>query len=513
MRKRLRGFAVTSAIALVISIAVFFIFEREISARSDVERINRSVVKIFVISRKPSYYQPWQYDGQESSSGSGVIIEGGRILTNAHVVSDSVYIEVKRPGDPRKYPAQITAIGHQCDLAVLKTKDPAFFKGADPLVFADMPRAMDKITVHGYPEGGEDVSVTEGVVSRVEQVNYAHSGFNLLGAQVDAAINPGNSGGPAVRGNKIVGVAMQMLSTAQNIGYIIPTPVISHFLEDIADGKFDGFPEDGIFIQAMENETLRKYYGLNDGESGVLVTKVAYDSSAYGVIQPEDVLVAIDGVPVENDGSVAVGENFTVFGNYLTQRRFLGEKVVYDIVRQKKRLKVDATLKPPAQLVPYEQLTPQPRYFIYGGLVFMPLTVNYLMTWGATWWKDAPVELMHAYYSGEMTRDRQEMVILRNVLAHEVNAGYHDFSDRIVMKVNNSPVAGLADLVKKLSTQQGEYSIIEMDDGSRIVLDINAVAKTKSGLLKQYAIQSEASRDIVELSVAGGPREVDRDRK
>lgn len=474
-------------------------FAGEARAESRTERVNNAVVKIFSVIRESSYYQPWQYESSVNASGSGVIIPGNRILTNAHVVADSVFIEVKKAGDPRKYTASVEAVGHQCDLATLKVKDERFFEGATALKFDGLPSPMDKITAHGYPEGGDDISVTQGVVSRIEQVRYAHSGLNLLGAQVDAAINPGNSGGPAVKGDKLIGIVMQTLSTAQNISYVIPTPIIQHFLDDVKDGVFDGFPEDGITIQSMENESLRKFYGLGAKQSGVLVIDVAYGGSAWGIIKPDDVITSIDGVSIGNDGAAPLNKKLRAQCDHLVQKRFLGDTVKYEVIRDKKPMTLSLRLKKSAQLVPYEQSGNPPTYYIYGGLVFMPLTLNYLMTWGEMWWKEAPVELLHAELKGQPSEKRSEMVILRKVLAHEINAGYHESQDRIVKKVNGAFVSNMADLVMKLRSHRGAFTTVELEDGGRIALDTAAVAKSKNELLKLYGIQDEASPDLMEL--------------
>lgn len=66
--------------------------------------------------------------------------------------------------------------------------------------------------------GGENISVTKGVVSRIESMDYAHGAINLPAIQTDAAMNPGNSGGPVCIGNKVVGVAFQTLGHSNNIG-------------------------------------------------------------------------------------------------------------------------------------------------------------------------------------------------------------------------------------------------------------------------------------------------------
>ncbi|MBI5816718.1 MAG: trypsin-like peptidase domain-containing protein [Nitrospinae bacterium] len=497
---RIARWAAVTFIAVIAASVVFH--AGGIVAKTQIERINKSVVKIFVTIRKPNYFQPWQYEAQVSASGSGFIISGQRILTNAHVAADAVFIEVRKAGDPQKYQATVEAVGHQCDLATLKVADPAFFKETQPLELGGLPGVMDKVSVHGFPEGGDDISITQGVVSRIEQVNYAHSGFDLLGVQVDAAINPGNSGGPAVIGGKVIGVAMQMLSTAQNIGYIIPTPVITHFLEDIKDSVFDGFPEDGVYIQNMENASMRRYHGLAPGVGGALVTKVAFGSSAHGIILPGDVITSVDGSELGMDGTAPLATGIRVPADYLVQRRFIGESVKYGVIRAGKRMTLDVKLKKFDRLIPYEQHAGQPRYYIYGGLVFVPLTVNYLMTWGEQWWKEAPVDLMHMYLNGQPSPERREIALLKNVLAHEVNAGYHEYSDKIVSRVNGAAVADMGEMVARLKESKGEYTVIELEYGGVIILDAGEVAKSRDSLLKLHGIQFESSTDYRPVSTA-----------
>lgn len=151
------------------------------------------------------------------------------------------------------------------------------------------------------PSESHGLSVTEGVVSRIQFDSYVHSGNRMLMVQVDAAMNPGNSGGPVVSNGKVVGISMQIREDAQNIGHIVPAPVVTHFLADIGDGSFDGFPELGVVVEGLENEALREHLALATGSRGVLVTAVSRRGSAHGVIKPGDVLLSIDDVPILED--------------------------------------------------------------------------------------------------------------------------------------------------------------------------------------------------------------------
>ena len=174
--------------------------------------IKTAVVKIYTVNNRYNYHEPWQMQGQSTFQGSGVIIQGKKILTNAHVVSDQTFIQVRRAGKAKKYTAHIEIVAHESDLAILRVDDGSFFKGIEPLEIGPLPDAQDKVSVYGFPEGGDKLSITEGVVSRVEHSNYTHSGAYLLACQIDAPINSGNSGGPVIKDDKIIGIAFQGLA-------------------------------------------------------------------------------------------------------------------------------------------------------------------------------------------------------------------------------------------------------------------------------------------------------------
>ncbi|HSY29982.1 MAG TPA: S1C family serine protease, partial [Burkholderiaceae bacterium] len=197
------------------------------------------MVKIFSTIRAPDPFRPWSKAAPQEITGSGVVIEGNRILTNAHVVgyASQIQIQAKQGGD--KISAHVIAIARGIDLAVLKLDDNSFFDTHRPPVRANiLPEIKDAVFAFGYPTGGTSLSITKGIVSRIEFVpyNYYTSGMRI---QIDAAINPGNSGGPVIAGDKMIGLAFSTATNVQNIGYIIPNEEIELFLEDIADGHYD----------------------------------------------------------------------------------------------------------------------------------------------------------------------------------------------------------------------------------------------------------------------------------
>ncbi|KAL2900529.1 Protease Do-like 2 chloroplastic, partial [Bienertia sinuspersici] len=312
-----------------------------------------AVVKVYCTHTAPDYSLPWQKQRQYTSTGSAFMIGDGKLLTNAHCVEYYTQVKVKRRGDDTKYVAKVLARGIDCDIALLSVDNEEFWKGAEPLCLGRLPHLQDAVTVVGYPLGGDTISVTKGVVSRIEVTSYAHGSSDLLGIQIDAAINPGNSGGPAFNDQgECIGVAFQVLRSddTENIGYVIPTTVVSHFLTDYErNGKYTGFPCLGVLLQKLENPALRSCLKVTSNE-GVLVRRVEPTSDAHNVLKEGDVIVSFDGVHVGSEGTVPFRSTERIAFRYLISQKFSGDIVELGIIRNGTHMKVETILNPRVHL-------------------------------------------------------------------------------------------------------------------------------------------------------------------
>lgn len=464
----------------------------------------KAVVKIYTVCNAYSYHNPWQMKGQKSFHGSGCIISDNRILTNAHVVSDQIFVEVRRAGKAKRYTARVEAVAHESDLAILKVDDKEFFRGVEPVAIGSLSKIRDTVAVYGFPDGGDKLSVTEGIVSRVEHVNFAHSRSYLLACQIDAPINSGNSGGPVIKDDKIVGVAFQGMAGGKfdNIGYMVSPPVIRHFLKDLQDGRHDGTPSLGVSMQKLENPGMRLSLRMNDKHTGVLVNTVYPNSPVAGKIRRKDIILSIDGTNVANDGTIEFREGERTFFGYLMQKKYINDQVRLQILRQGQPMTVNIALTQPMdfdRLVPHMQHDRPPTYFIYGGLVFEPLTLNYLKEFGDenNWYLYAPAELMHYYLNGESSDARQELVILTKVLADSANIGFHKFVNNIIQEVNNKNISKIEDVIHAIKDHDGEYNTFTDARGFTIVLNREVAKQSIKRILKKYKIKSDRSDDLM----------------
>jgi S1-C subfamily serine protease len=479
---------------------VVFFLHAEAGAVPRPDSIAPSIVKVAVVTSAPDFTAPWQRSGLRRGWGSGVVIDGNRILTNAHVVADQVDLEVRRAGDGRRFSAQVQHVCDSCDLSILTVADDEFFDGAKAIPIGELPKLEQSVRVYGFPDGGDGLAVTEGVVSRIHYGNYFHSGTSLLLAQIDAAITFGNSGGPVITDGKIVGIAMQTIGDTENIAEIVPAPVIRHFLADVADGTFDGFPELGVVAQSLENQALRQIFQITNDSPGVLVTSVSRRGSAIGLIKPGDVILAIDDLPILENNSVELESGLRVTSMYAEHRRQVGDKISVSLIRDGKKVSQKITMQGPNPLVRLGSFSRDPDYRIYGGLVFQELTQRYLRAFRSApdhldrFLHDpsfADYELIGAKSAREPRR--RHIVVLTGLLPNGLTRGYEVFEDEIVRAVNGAPVESLGHLSSLLDNSTSQLVTLAMERGGVIVLDQTLVRRQTAQMLHRYQVAAERS--------------------
>jgi S1-C subfamily serine protease len=461
--------------------------------------VRKSLVRISTTSQEPDYRVPWNPGNVSGGVGAGFIIDANRIMTNAHVVSNARFILVEKEGDPNRYPATVQFVGHDCDLAILKIADNNFFKATNPLEYGGVPTIESTVNVYGYPIGGDRLSVTRGIVSRIDFQTYSHSGVDAhLAIQIDAAINPGNSGGPVMQDGKVVGVAFQGYSgdVAQNVGYMIPTPVIQRFLKDISDGRYDRYVDLSLSYFKLLNPAQRRALGLEENGQGVMVSSVSSEGSCAGKLQRGDVLLSIDNHPIAIDGFVQLNGD-RVDMSEVVERKFKGDKVRFEVIRDKKPLTVEVTLIGNwpylSQANAYDVY---PRFVLFGGLVFQPLSRNFMEAYQID---DLRVRYFYNFFiADEIYRERPEVIVLSNILPDPVNAYVSDFRFQIVNEINDQRITMLKDVADAFA-KPADYYVIKFVGSSRpAVLERSAVEAARDRIRANYSVG-------IEQNVEGGP--------
>ena len=436
-------------------VVLFGLAARQASAQ---DQIRDLVVKIHAVQQAPDLLRPWTRSSPQQVKGSGVVIDGRRILTNAHVVKYASQIYVQPNQSASHIPARVEAMTPGMDLAILKLDDETFFDKRGALPFAqELPRVKDSINVYGYPTGGTELSVTQGIVSRIEYTDYYYQATGLR-IQVDAALNFGNSGGPAVSDGKLVGLVFSLIQNAQNIGYLIPVEEIQHFLADIKDGVYDGKPQTYDLIQTIENDALRQRLGLPKGINGVMVAQPYRDDPDYP-LKEWDVITKIGDTPIDADGKVAIRYDLRLSASYLVQKYAKNGLLPLTVFRNGNLVTINLPVGTQRELVIPYLLDATPRYFIFGPFVFSQTTQDYLErlgnqrpgTFGR---KPSPLITRR---QDRPAFDNEELVVVASPLfPHRITKGYDDPNRSVISEVNGVPVRNLRHLVELLRDNRDE---------------------------------------------------------
>jgi S1-C subfamily serine protease len=458
-----------------------------------------SVVKVFSQMRLPNPVRPWIKQNPVEMMGSGVVIEGNRILTNAHLVlyADEIFVQGGRGGD--RVEAKVAAIGPGTDLAVLTVEDQTFFAKRPAIARASkLPEITSRVAVQGFPIGGTSLATTQGTVARIEYEIY-ETGSAGLRIQVDAVINPGNSGGPAVVDDKMIGV---ISGQAENIGYIIPNQEINDFLTDVADGRYEGKPCVFDQFQTIENEALRGKLGLAKTVHGLMVREPKRRDPAYP-LKEFDILTKIGAHEIDNEGMVQAQDNLRL--SFLSQVPQLARNgtVPVTVLRAGKAIEValPVSREPDHLLRGYDGRYPS--YFVCGPLVFSPVTTNaipyYFQYNPMLGGRNSPLTTRRsdrANFAGE-----ELVVVTAPLLRTRMAKGYNDPFGQVLSEVNGTKVKNLAHLVELIRSCSDEYLTFRFaeDYAETLVFRRTAVLDATEPLMSENGIPRRGSDDVLAI--------------
>jgi S1-C subfamily serine protease len=468
-------------------------------ARGEETDVRESVVKVFATRRAPDLARPWSKQSPQEATGSGVVIAGRRILTNAHVVLYASQIFVQPNESSDKLPATVEAVSPSMDLALLQVADETFFVSRPPLpMAAELPEVKDTASAYGYPLGGTTLSITKGIVSRIELAAYNYQELGLR-IQVDTAINPGNSGGPVLVNDAMVGIVFAHHSNAQNIGYIIPNEEINTFLEDVGDGRYEGKLRQYEEYQALENEALRARLQLDKATTGVLVTRPFADRPDYP-LQKWDVITRVGTYPIDNAGIVQIKPNLRLRWEYLVPKLAREEKLPLGVWREGKALDVELPVVRGRDQVIKGLKGAYPSYFIYGPLVFSPASIEYLQAIGgataALSFRGSP---LINRWSDDAEFAGEELVLVPGpMFPHRLTRGYGNPVAQVVKSVNGVPIQNLRHLVETLRAQQDRFVEIQFaEKGSDVLIfDRAEITAATEEILSDNGIRQQYSPDL-----------------
>lgn len=441
---------------------------------------SNSLVKVNATSQAYSLHLPWQKESPSGRRGLGVVLAGNRVLVTAQMAADATYIELELPDSGQKIPAKAIAVDYETNLALLECpasdRQKAFFAGLKPMSVDSSARIGDSVAILQTGRVGELIK-NPLRISKVLTRRYIVEGSGFLVYEATGIIrSEANSFTlPVVKGNKLAGLLLSYDSKNQ-VTTILPAPIIEHFLKDVADGSYEGFPGLGMEFQTTQDEQLRDYLGLKPAEPGVLITSVVKGASADKAgMKKNDILVSINGFNIDARGDYKDPQYGALSAGHLVRgRSYVGEKVEIKVLREGKETTLTGELtrkKPEEHLVLPYIFDKGPRYILMGGLLFQELSRPYLDAFGEEQRGGAILRLAHiASHPDDYEKSgRKKLVFLSLVLPTPSAQGYDKLGGQVVNKVNGQDIKDLNDLSDAFKNNKDTVHVIELNDFPHVI--------------------------------------------
>jgi serine protease Do len=317
------------------------------------KEVGQSVVSVNVTSQQPSVGFFGDYNLEQASAGTGIIITSdGLIMTNRHVVPEGTTdVSVTLSDGTELKDVKVvgrTSSSDTLDVAFLKIND---LKGHKliPATLGDSSKVQvgDTVVAIGNALGQFQNTVTSGIISGFGRSVQASSGSNSRDSesldnlfQTDAAINSGNSGGPLVNTNgEVIGINTAIAESAQNIGFAIPINDVKGLVRQVTEkGKLER-PYLGIRYIALTDDYA---YQLNlDTKRGAYIAPSSDGPSVIpgspadkAGLKEKDIITAINDHAIDQSHSLT-----SVLGQFQP-----GDKLKLTVVRDGKTISVSVTL-------------------------------------------------------------------------------------------------------------------------------------------------------------------------
>ena len=477
---------------------------------SNDDTVRKAVVKIYSIRRSHSLATPWKRLNASTVTGSGVVLSPTRVLTNHHVVASTTDVSISLDGQSDRISGTVYASSPGLDLALIELEEPLGDEIVPLEVAEKTPEAGDKIQVFGYPKGGDSLSITEGVVSRLEHVRYRYNTFGLR-TQIDAPLNSGNSGGPMIADGKVVGIAFSGLSSSNDIGYAISCEEIMKALDDLSDGSYDGKPQLWINTHTLASKELRRWLKLPDGETGIQFAAMPIPVEDYP-LQPKDVITRIGEFDVNNLGKVNLDEKTQVSFIYAVEQSTKDGKVPIKIFRAGEPMEIQVPVyRNDHYLLRYLRGQP-PTYFVYGPLVFGVGyqdywdTIDAILARGGTGARSVLTMLsamklrknpylMRRY---DRVRDEEQLVVITKLIRNRMTRDVVLAPPAVVKSINGTSIQSIRQAAEVLDALEEDQLVIEFNDnrGSTVVFDRKRLEREHENIMEENGIVRSASKDL-----------------
>lgn len=442
------------------------------------------VVSLSVTTQSWEMGQPWLKTSPARRVAQAVpVSEGGEnyLLTTAQAIEDATLVRVKKHGEPDETLARVRYVDREANLALLSVEDKDFYSDLAFVRFSKKPIASGTVSISHWKEN--QLETMEGRISRAVTFDSPTGTLGFVGLRITTDLNGGQAEAVFV-GPRLVGLSIGQVDSELSV---MPAEFIEKWLSEVRDaGVVPQWVGDlGISAQAIRSPALADWLGV-DGLNGILVLGVQQGGAACGQLKRGDVLLAIDGHPLDGAGNIHDPLYGLLSNEYLLTQYRPGMQLPVTILRDHVRQEVLLTLRSyngASWLIPVDRTDPPP-YLMAGGLVFREYDEFYSA-------RAPELRILALDNWGSQNSDQRRIVVLAMVLPDPYNLGYHSLADLWVEQVNGQAIDGVEDVLEALKHPINGYDVVRFHPNPRIaeaVLDAATLEAATQRIAAAYGV-------------------------
>ena len=450
-----------------------------------------SIVSLDVTRKQYDFFLPWSRQVQNVVK-AGVVVGPHEVLTTADGLENHTLIRLQKGGRGQWWNAQAKWIDYPANLAIISVADEKFWNGLKPVRLAESLSRQSDMQIFRWRSGNLEARKAE--FNRFTVGNGEKSEAARVQLELSSEIDRVGFSEPVVMGGKVIGL---IFSQSENSCKVLPSPFIRSVMEARRHGNYHGLGYFDFTWQPAENPATLEFLKLTGDRRGVVAIDAPDQAAGGSGLKPRDILLQIDGFDIDIQGDYLDPQyGHLMLENLSTRNKWAGDSLRLKIWRDGREQEVSYRLpkaEDAAKLVPESEFDGEPEYLIAGGLVFQPLSKNYLRRWGQDWKRLAPFRLTYFRYENP-TAEQPAVVVLSQVLPDVYNLGYQEARTLILERVNGQPISRLPDLEKALKNSTNEYHIFEFQKGEtwqRVVLDAKDLETATQRVLQRYGVEKD----------------------
>ena len=468
------------------------------------------VVMLVVTSQDYDEWRPWEKETPETHNVQAVVLDGSRLITTADLVQNATIILAEKHGRPLRTPARVVHVDPDANLALLTVDAPGFFDDLRPAVLASA--APTEGAANAVRWRGGPLEVSAGRIASVEVGSTYLGALEHASLMMETDLSSGGWGEPVFAGGRLIGITYSQEGQGATV---TPVDILRAYLDAVrAAGGYRGFANFDVYWQINRDPALARELGLEGEPRGVVITGVPAGSSACGALFPRDILLSLDGHPIDSAGYYddrSAGR--LQMAQIVVAGHRAGDVIPGEVLRAGRKVPIRMTLRAALaarDLMPARSGGAAPPYLVAGGLVFRELNGDFLRTWGKDWRKKAPPFLLTRYdlFRATQTETHRRVVLLAYVLPSAYNIGYGDLQTLPVARINGRPIDSVAAVDDALRHPQGDFDRIELEPNpvrSDVVLDAAGLEDATRAILDAYGIPERMRLPAQAPPDLGGP--------